>query len=372
MTALDVTAFPPKILLKRVSESEIVKKRKKIQAKNVGTKGVGQLKVGEVVGDVKVVDINFARAKVVLLDNHSVRARIHVTMADSLTNRTKLSKTEKQLKEELKIGKSHPFYSWKVGDVISGVRCVALDIREETTYVELSNMTATLPCVVTDPAHLPPGSILSTIVTSVSTNLSSHHGLWVQVCPGISGFIPALELSTDADVLNDISSHFAVGSRLTCCVIDGVNNTKKPPLLYRRHQIQADDHDDEPKEEHNAVELSVLLVPGDSNEQSVFKPTKPHRGDIVVGRINNKARMIAPPALMLNLRGNVVGRCCVTELADVVDWENMPLGKVRSPADDKATSGGKHHHRVVSSDSEPDHPHDEDGDDSSDHATEER
>lgn len=365
VTALDVTAFPPKILLKRAAESEIVKKRRKNQAKNEGAKGTGQLKVGDVVGDVKVVDINFARAKVSLLDKHSVRARIHVTMASALSNRTKLSKKEKQLKEVLKIGKSHPFYSWKVGDVISGVRCVALDNREGTTYLELSNVTETLPCVVTDPTHLPPGSILSTIVTSVSTNPSSHHGLWVQVCPGISGFISSLELSTNAKVLNDLESNYAVGSRVTCCVMEGTNNNRQPPPQHRRHQTQADDHDDATKEEHNAVELSVLLVPGNNNKQSVFKPTKPQLGDLVVGRINTKARMIAPPSLMLNLRGNFVGRCCVTELADVGDWENMPLGKLHNSAGDKS-NGGTNHHQVVSSDSETDHLHDEAGGDTSD------
>lgn len=363
VTALDIASFPPKILLRRVSESEVVKKRKKNQAKNEGVKGVGQLKVGDVVGDVKIVEINFARAKVLLLDNHTVRARIHVTMANTLSSRTKLSKTEKQLKEKLKIGKSHPFYNWKVGDIISGVRCVALDNREGVLFLELSNMAGTLPCLVTDPAHLPPGSILSTIVTSLSTKPSSHHGLWVQVCPGISGFIPALELSTDANVLNDLESNYVVGSRVMCCVVEGTKNVKMPPLLNRCHQTQTNDHAN--KDERYAVELSVLLVPGENNKQSVFKPTKPRQGDLVVGRINAKARMIAPPSLMLNLRGNFVGRCCVTELADVGDWDNMPLGKFHKSVDDITTSEGSYHNRVVSSDSDTDHPHDDDGDEAS-------
>jgi hypothetical protein len=68
---------------------------------------------------------------------------------------------------------------------------------------------------------------------------------------------------------------------------------------------------------------------------------------------------------MLNLRGNFVGRCCVTELADVGDWENMPLGKLHNSAGDKS-NGGTNHHQVVSSDSETDHLHDEAGGDASD------
>ena len=82
--------------------------------------------------------------------------------------------------------------------------------------------------------------------------------------------------------------------------------------------------------------------------------------------------MIAPPSLMLTLRGNFVGRCCVTELADVDDWENMPLGKIQISADDKATGSGKHHHQVVSTDSGTDQTHCTEGDDSAEHITKER
>ena len=365
VTALDITSSPtPKILLKKVSESEIAKKKRKSAGKKKGAGGgsnagggTGDIKVGNVVGSVKVADINFARAKVYLVDSNGdessskVRARIHVTMADDLSTKAKLSKKEKQLKEEHKIGKSHPFYGWKVGDVIPDVRCVALDNRDGVSYVELSNLSSAsessdLPLVVSDPAHLPPGSILSAIVTSVSTT-STHHGLWVQVCPGISGFIPTLELSTDPDVLNDLSSNYKVGTRLTCCVMELSGNKKKAPVIHGE--------DNAAKENHQALELSVLLA----SSQTSFKPTKPHRGDTIVGRINAKSKPMGPPSLMLNLRGGFAGRCCITELADVDDWDNMPLGKSAGsvPTPTKEKTGGKG--RVVS-DSDADHSHNED------------
>jgi len=380
VTALDVTASPPKILLKKVKEGEVAKKRKKAEGTTKNKAGNSsslsgnsgnQIQVGDIVGDVKVVDINFARAKVYLLDNQDssiVRARIHVTMAASLPRiKTKLSKKEKLFMEEHKIGKCHPFYNWKVGDVVTDVRCVSVDIREGISYVELANLTEgpAMSSVVSDPSQLPPGSIVSSIVTSISTTPSSHHGLWVQVCPGISGFIPALELSTNADELNDLQANFKVGSRIECYVMEPSSNSKK--AHHRRHRMQTDeDHDDVAKQDHQALELSVLLLSNkdddnaDNNKPQAFKPTKPQRGTIVVGRINTKsARKLGPPSLMLNLRGTVVGRCCITELTDVDSWENMPLGKevVSAP------KSGKGQARVVSSDSDMDHENDGDASD---------
>ena len=389
VTALDVTASPPKILLKKVKEGEVMKKRKKIEG-GKGNKAGGkgghsgqQLQVGDIVGDVKVVDINFARAKVYLLDNDSnvgtstIRARIHVTMASSLPkNKTKLSKKDKLFMDEHKIDKCHPFYNWKVGAVVTDVKCVAVDVRDGISYVELSNLTDTSvsSVVVRDPTQLPLGSIVSSIVTSISTTPGSHHGLWVQVCPGISGFIPALELSTNADMLNDLEANFKVGSRITCCVMEPSGHNKKSPLRNHRYHKDEDDHDDATKEEHQALELSVLLLPNktddaahDQKQPLVSKPTKPYRGAIVVGRINTKSiRKIGPPSLMLNLRGNSVGRCCVTELADIDSWENMPLGKEVTPATPGKRTEGKgrqEQSRVVSSDSDMDHDRDDASDD---------
>ena len=353
VTALDITSSPPKILLKKVSESEASKPKKRTSSKsNSGD----QIQVGDVVGDVKVVDINFARAKVYIVGNDSskLRARIHVTMANALETTTKLSKKEKQFKEEHKIGKSHPFYNWKVGDVIPGVRCVSTDNRDGTAYVELANRVESgLPAVVTEPSHLPPGSILSAIVTSASKS-SSNHGLWVQVCPGVSGFIPALEVSEDPDALNDLATKHKVGSRITCCVMEQTGHNKLPIS----HNLQKNDHDST-KDDHKALFLSVLLVPGEESDNSGFKPTKPQRSDIVIGRINKKSIIQGPPSLMMSLRGGFIGRCCVTELTDESEWTNMPFGRVvnaKSKAQERNTQ------QQVVSDSDADHEH---GDDNS-------
>ena len=156
------------------------------------------------------------------------------------------------------------------------------------------------------------------------------------------------------------------------------HKNKKSHMHHRsRNGMQTDeDHDDATKEEHLALELSVLLlrnkdgndngaIDADTNitkqQLPLFKPLKPNCGTVVVGRINTKSnRKIGPPSLMLNLRGNMVGRCCITELTDLDSWDNMPLGKTPS------TDGGKGQPqagRVVSSDSDMDHENEDASDD---------
>lgn len=110
VTALDITSSPPKILLKKVTESEIAQYKKKSVSK--GKMSNDSVHVDDVVS-VKIVDINFARANVHIIGKSSEaksRSRIHVTMAESVSTSHKLSKKEKQAKAEMKIGKSHPFY----------------------------------------------------------------------------------------------------------------------------------------------------------------------------------------------------------------------------------------------------------------------
>lgn len=82
VTALDITSSPPKILLKRVTEGEVAKKREAKKSKDAKRhekqeKKKRQPRVGDVVDEVKVVDVNFARAKVralsSLVENLSLR-----------------------------------------------------------------------------------------------------------------------------------------------------------------------------------------------------------------------------------------------------------------------------------------------------------
>ncbi|KAL9187437.1 hypothetical protein ACHAXT_001540 [Thalassiosira profunda] len=379
VTALDVTSSPPKILLKRVTEGDIAKRRRKGELQGQGaTGGASPIRVGDAVGDVQVTDVNFARAKVRLLDRDTskIRARIHVTLAAPLDKKPKLSKKERQWMEERKIGRSHPFYGWKVGDVLTNVRCAAIDERDGAAYVELTNVAGPLPSLVGDPAHLPPGAIVSAIVTSVST-APSPHGVWVQVCPGVAGFVPALELSADPGTLNDLEARYEVGARLTCRVVEekaSGGGERRPSLLRRRQKprgpLPTGDGEDRTAagEEHRAVELSALLASQEGGDAppAAVRPTKPRRGDLVAGRINAKLRTVGAPSLMVTLRGGFAGRCCVTELADADGWENVPLGNAVVAS---AKGANEETPRRVVSDSDADR--DRDGEDS-DGETDER
>jgi len=82
-----------------------------------------------------------------------------------------------------------------------------------------------------------------------------------------------------------------VGNRITCCVVEGSNHSKMSPLPHRqRPHLQTDDHDDVLKEKQQALDLSVLMLNQQSSKQPAFSPSKPQRGDVVVGRINTKAK----------------------------------------------------------------------------------
>lgn len=110
-------------------------------------------------------------------------------MAGALA-KTKLSKKERQEREGHKITKSHPFWGWKVGDIITGARIVSVDDRDGVSYVELTNLDDDR---ASPSSHLTPGTDVSAIVTSVS-NPAAHHGLWVRKCPRVSltGLVPLL------------------------------------------------------------------------------------------------------------------------------------------------------------------------------------
>ena len=281
-------------------------------------------------------------------------------MAGALA-KTKLSKKERQEKEEHKITKSHPFWGWKVGDIISGARIVSVDDRDGVSYVELTNLDDNR---ASPPSHLTPGTDVSAIITSVS-NPTAHHGLWVQVRPGVSGFVPALELSDDADVLNDVASNFPVGSRISCRVVEGGRSSGGRP---RRPKAQIGE---DGSQQAVVLDLSVLMASSpppnlDSDgdgERPDFKPPKARKGDVVVGRINSRIRRLGPPSLMLNLRGGYIGRCCVTEVSDVDEWENLAeLGRTSNSGAPGTAGDGKRQQQVVS-DSDADHSREnEDGD----------
>jgi ribosomal protein S1 len=325
IVALDVTTSPMKILLKSAGSQKSVSENRETRAVLI--------KPGDDVGTAEIVDVNFMRASVNLLgkmySHGKIRARLHVTMTNSESLVPPTANKKLKSNGENKITKNHPFYKWKKGQKLSNLTCVAVDVRKGVTYVELMNKAkesgaeSDTAIFVDSVSELNPGIKISAIVTAVPKSL---RGLWVQVSPGVTAFIPSLELSNDVDILNDLPSYFPVGSKLRCQVMNKQVWQKKKHWGEKMRQL-ADDGEETKKStlESNEVPfLSLLLVGLDEDFNS-----KPLRGDLVVGRVNHSLRQQRAPALMLELRGGFTGRCCITELDEPDDWINMPLGRIQ-------------------------------------------
>lgn len=218
-----------------------------------------------------------------------------------------------------KITKYHPFFTWKVGGIIKDVKCVAIDVRDGINYIELmnrddgkQNTDDSPPLFVEEASRLTVGSEVLGVITSIA---KQNKGLWVQICPGINGFIPGLELSEDVEVLNNLGSYYKIGGRVTCCVVEDKSD---------KGQFK------------QGVRLSILKVGKKSTKKE--KSSKPVRGGILIGRVNRFIKQQRGPSLMIELPGGYLGRCDITELEENDDWDNMPLGRSNV---ERSTENGK-------------------------------
>ena len=334
ISALDVTSGSrPKILLKRLRSIEGADGGKS----KSGGKEV-DIKVDEIVGDVRVEDVNFARATVTLMGDKykgaKIRARIHFTMAvQPSTPRMPLehpvddddagSDGHTDASKTI-ITTHHPFYNWSSGDVLIDVKCVAVENRNGILHIELAltndlskakksskkskkkgadaGQNNPTPVFVSEASHLPAGTAISGVITRVC---SQNRGVWIHVCPGMTGFVSGMELSDDIDVLNNLKQYYKIGGVLNCTLMEkrGRKSNKK-----KAEQV---------------IYASALQFQGSTNQTG-----KPTAGDLVIGRINRNIKPQHAPALMLELRGEFEARCDITELNEMDEWENMPLGRL--------------------------------------------
>lgn len=331
IVAMDVVSGKaPKILLKQIN-SVPTETAKKVQ-KQKSTKNSDIVLPGDVIEQVKVDNVNFARATVTILDEKfkeaRIKARIHMTMAKPLKGKTLkmpiLKSSSSEAKEDGKITEYHPFSTWEVGSIVKNVKCVAINVKDGITHVELTNRensskeqeNETAPIFVSEPSSIKIGSSVSGIITSIA---KQNKGVWIQICPGVNGFIPGLELTSDIKILNNLGNFFKVGGQVTCRVIEDKNDSGQ----FKQ-----------------GVRLSLLRVVDQKNtDTKKFK--KPVRGDLVIGRINRFMREVRAPSLMIELPGGFLGRCDITELEEVDDWENMPLGQPQSNGEENQTQKGE-------------------------------
>ncbi|CAB9506358.1 Protein RRP5 [Seminavis robusta] len=325
------TKSPPKIVLSVSEEYHKAKKTRRTTQKNDKHK----FRRGAAVQEVEVESLDFYNANLKILDKAwdgvKVHARMHCTMAAS-EDFTPGSKTFKgKYTKATTITKYHPFHGWATGDKLRGLHVVSVHVKGDVYDVELTNKGKVKESqdddddeddagIVTSKklmgqrvrrGHLPLGRKVSVIVKQVS---HFNGGVCVELAPKLSGFVPGFECSTDAEILNNLASHIPVGARLSCTVIDKQRWHKRTSQATGSSRLVKVDHDDSSR-----VYLSML-----SDKPSGI--SKPARGELVVGRIQRALKQINAPSLMLELRGGYVARCCISELEEMDEWTNMPLG----------------------------------------------
>jgi ribosomal protein S1 len=278
------------------------------------------LNVGDSV-EAKIEKIDFFSITLHILDDNldpdKTHAILHCTMKDSAHKKVKYHKKSVSENRE-KITKVHPFYGLKAGQLLSDLTVVFAKRRKGKFQVYLTDRSVEIsedsmaPTYVSQNSELEPGMKTSVVVTGVAPK---NKGVYVEASPFVKGFIPGIELSKDLKILNDIESQVAVGSKITCCVMDQKQWNANHAKNMNQSQKNAGS-------EKSSLMFSVLACDGDS------KVAKPARGDLIIGRIHRGLKQALSPSLMLALRGGFVGRCCITELEENDEWENMPIGRL--------------------------------------------
>lgn len=326
--AVDVSKSPPKILIRPTSSLAHSSRRQ--QEEPLSDNGDVPINIGDVIPEATITKIDFHQIFVDMCDEKSrsmghIKARLHCSMAESKSFDIR-SKEDFDHKGRV-ITKFHPFYNWTVGQRLTNLRVLSVEKMGRGYRVELTNIHPTEDpelFYIKDTQQLKPGILVSGIVSKVSKT----KGLSVEVSPVVTCLVPILEVSDDVKTLLSIRKRIPVGCRLDCITMDNAILVSTRERYFRRKK----------REQRDIVRTTSTPT------LSLFVSTpasgvgKPQQGDVIVGRINRMLPQIRGPSLMLDLRGGFVGRCCITELKESDDWENMPLG--RSPST-KASSEGK-------------------------------
>jgi ribosomal protein S1 len=331
--AIDVTALPPKILLG-------INKKEKPRAEKKRGLPKSYPKEGDTIDKAEIVSLDFHRASLKVLDaalesSDDCRVRLHYSLAKSKPIVKPVEITSADERRQL-ISRFHPFFGLKTGSVLRNLRVAAVDNRGDKVYYELTNLVqddTRSPAFFHNVSNVKVGMKVSGTVASID---HSKGGIYLQLCPGVSGFIPALELSEKAEVLNRLDVHYPIGCRLECLVID------KKAWLQNRSKYHVG-HVKKMQSKETQNDTPYLSVIKRQIEGSNF--VKPTKGSLVLGRINRKVPSANPPALMLDLRGGFIGRCCITEVDEPDDWRNMPIGRISvSESKEPVTAKETQHH----------------------------
>jgi predicted RNA-binding protein with RPS1 domain len=290
--AIDVSRKPPKILLDKATPFQATSHVTSEESSEPS------FSVGDSIAEAEVVKVDLCRAMLKDLKTKSTcQLRLHCTMVPY----RKKKATSSRPHSGDSLPPSHPFFGWNVGMKLSDLEVVSVERRGKSELVDVlmastvdkdDDKKSTAPTFLKSASSLSKGQPVSGVVASVAKDGS---GVWLLVSPTVSGFLPALEISDDTEILNNLGEKFPRGSRLDCFV--RAFPTGKQDLQQDR------------------VELTMM-----KSERKAFM-----QGDMVVGRVNKKIAEREAPAIMVDLPGGLRGRCCITEVADTDKWKNLPL-----------------------------------------------
>lgn len=350
IAALDITVNPMKILL-----SPIKTRKRKRKADTSDGQALQEMSLPFNVDDiikkavVEKLDFNYAYVRILSSeddsnDENKLQYRLHVTMTDKVSGNEQKEDTS----AVAEITQIHPFYGWTIGMQLKKLRVLSVGYRGGVVTFELTNRqkqtasdskqeTEDSPEILKSASQLVPGQTVEGIVSSIPSGGSKGLGLRLALSPGVDGFVPALEVSTDISVLNNLEKHYPLGSRLRCRVLDSTVLQSVRDQYFRLGGDKGDDSKDDTKtqcgrqQQQQGRVASLTLLSCES--------TKPQPGDLVLGCINRHVQMkeINHPSLMLDLKGGHVARCCITELQDSNHWVDAPLKKQQLNERNKAT-----------------------------------
>jgi hypothetical protein len=329
-------------------------------------------KVGDTISKAKVKGIQFLEMKMEILDKdvpelRNIRVRIHATMKEAGEAKLRLRKNPVPTGQFVK---GHPFFGLQVGEIMSDLTVVWVGRNKGGVTVQVTDRTninlsqedpSIPPSFVSKRSELRPGMTVEAVVTEVH---GKNKGLQVMVSPLVKGYIPGLELSPHLPLLNSMATHVPLGAKLKCVVMDDSQwheNRAKSPFASRTQKSWSDRKST--PEAKRALYLSVIAV-----AEPTLAMEKPSRNDLIIGRINKTLPQYQAPSLMLALRGGFVARCCITEMAESDEWENMPLGRTtQQPVAEKAGKKQQKDARTADEDEESeDSSSDSDGEDKED------
>lgn len=303
VTVIDDSVRPHRILLQPVSaKGDHTASTTKQQKQST-------LKAGDTISKAKLLSVDFEKALLTTGQGPNKR-RLFIHCTDKNSKLTVIKRQKKPLANQFHGGKPvvsrcHPFFGLKDGQELGNLTVTSVEknrVWVTERNVDDENLSG-MPSFIEKTSQLKPGTKIKGVVAAYG---KENNGIFVHVGPKVMGFISGLELSRDVKLLNNLESNVPLGAVIECIVV----------------KLQAKRASEDP-----FLLLSVLAC--ESNSTHVPKPSS---GDLVIGRINKSLDPVLAPSLMLDLRQGK-GRCCITELEEPDEWENMPLGQKKKEKD---------------------------------------